>query len=350
MEIDEQYMWRCLELAQYGRFDVAPNPMVGSVLVYKDKIIGEGYHRRCGEGHAEVNAIASVKNEELLRQATMYVSLEPCSHYGKTPPCVELILSKGIPRVVVACLDPFVKVAGRGVKRLREAGVEVVTGVLEKEAQKLNVLFMTAHTHQRPYVLLKWAQSVDGFMDGYRKDKSTKPIQLSNTIRLQYNHRKRAEFQAIMVGTNTVLLDNPSLINRWWKGQPPLRITMDFKNRLMPSLHLLDGLYPTLIFSFTKEQVSQNLTYVKIKETAPILPQVLATLYEKGINSLIVEGGSKLLNSFIDAGLWDECQVERASVQLKKGVASPDIEKVAETFKCVEINRYGTSHALKYYK
>ncbi|MCK9344055.1 MAG: bifunctional diaminohydroxyphosphoribosylaminopyrimidine deaminase/5-amino-6-(5-phosphoribosylamino)uracil reductase RibD, partial [Massilibacteroides sp.] len=177
MEIDEQYMWRCLELAQYGRFDVAPNPMVGSVLVYKDKIIGEGYHRRCGEGHAEVNAIASVKNEELLRQATMYVSLEPCSHYGKTPPCVELILSKGIPRVVVACLDPFVKVAGRGVKRLREAGVEVVTGVLEKEAQKLNVLFMTAHTHQRPYVLLKWAQSVDGFMDGYRKDKSTKPIQ-----------------------------------------------------------------------------------------------------------------------------------------------------------------------------
>ena len=213
-------MRRCLQLAALGRGHVSPNPMVGAVVVHKGKIIGEGYHRRCGEAHAEVNAIRSVKNEELLRESTIYVSLEPCSHYGKTPPCCKLIIEKQIPRVVMACFDPFPEVSGRGVRMLREAGVEVITGILEEEAIRLNSHFMTVQKFHRPYILLKWAQSSDGFIDRMRSC-SESPVLFSNAVTLTSVHRLRAEYDAILVGTRTALYDDPSLTVRYWSGKTP---------------------------------------------------------------------------------------------------------------------------------
>ena len=227
VEVEEKYMARCIELAKGGRGNVSPNPMVGAVVVHKGRIIGEGFHRKCGEAHAEVNAIASVKDESLLKDSTIYVSLEPCSHYGKTPPCAELIIRKGIPRVVVGCLDPFPEVSGRGVRMLREAGVEVVTGVMEEEARALNKAFMTLQTKGRPYIILKWAQSEDGFIDRLRTDVSEPVTVLSSPETSRLVHKLRSEVAAIMVGTRTALLDNPSLNVRHWSGNSPVRVVLD---------------------------------------------------------------------------------------------------------------------------
>ena len=221
------YMYRCLQLAELGVGYVAPNPMVGAVLVCNDKIIGEGYHHRYGDAHAEPNAINSVKEVELLGQSTLYVSLEPCSHYGKTPPCADLIVSSGIPRVIIGTLDPNPKVAGKGVEKLRNAGVEVIVGVLEEECRELNKRFFIFQELRRPYVLLKWAQTRDGFMDRVRTDVSEPPLQISNNITRQLTHKMRAENQSILVGANTVLLDNPSLTVRNWSGRSPVRIAID---------------------------------------------------------------------------------------------------------------------------
>ena len=262
-----------------------------------------------------MNAVASVWDEALLRDSTIYVSLEPCSHYGKTPPCAELIIRKGIPRVVVGTLDPFPEVSGRGVRMLREAGIEVVTGVLEEEARALNPAFMTFQIRKRPYVYLKWAQSADGFMDIRREDASVPSVLLSSAETLRRVHRLRSEVAAIMVGTRTALLDNPSLTVRHWAGRSPVRVVLDRTLKLPVGSHLLVESRP-------------NVEYVQIDFGQEVLSQVLQYLYGQNLNSLMVEGGAELLESFLDAGLWDEAWVETAPVVLGAGVKAPAVPGV----------------------
>ena len=303
-DIDIKYMQRCIQLARCGEAGAAPNPMVGAVVVCNDRIIGEGYHRRCGGPHAEVNAIASVRDCNLLSQSTIYVSLEPCAHYGKTPPCADLIIRSGIPRVVVGCTDSFAKVDGLGIQKLRAAGREVKVGVLEAECRALNERFFTFHEERRPWITLKWAQSQDGFIDRQRTESET-PAQLSSPLTQTLVHRLRARRQAILVGTKTALMDNPTLSTRLWEGPSPLRLTIDRKGILPASLHLQDGTLPTVIYT---------------KET---LQELLADLHSRGVQSLIVEGGARLLQSFIDEGLWDEARIETAPFNLSNGPKSP---------------------------
>ncbi|MBE6301181.1 MAG: bifunctional diaminohydroxyphosphoribosylaminopyrimidine deaminase/5-amino-6-(5-phosphoribosylamino)uracil reductase RibD [Parabacteroides distasonis] len=323
MIVEEKYMVRCIELAKKGVGNVAPNPMVGAVVVYNGRIIGEGYHRKFGEAHAEVNAIASVRDEALLRDSTIYVSLEPCSHYGKTPPCAELIIKKRIPRVVIGCLDPFPSVSGRGVKMLREAGIEVVTGVLEEEARMLNLAFMTFQIQRRPYIYLKWAQSQNGFMDLKRDSVMTPPVSFSSSETLRRVHRLRSEVAAIMVGTRTALLDNPSLTVRHWIGESPVRVVLDRKLKLQKGAHLLDGAVQTLVFTEQAVENRPNVEYIQIDFEQDVLLQVLHCLYNKKLNSLMVEGGALLLRSFLEANLWDEIWVETTPLLLGEGVKAP---------------------------
>lgn len=259
MTKDEKYIRRCIQLARNGMCNAAPNPMVGAVIVHNDRIIGEGYHARCGEGHAEVNAIRSVKDESLLQESTIYVSLEPCSHYGKTPPCADLIIRKGIPRVVVGCVDPFSLVSGRGIQKLKDAGIDVKVGVLEAECRQLIKRFVTFNTQQRPYITLKWAESADGFIDINREE--GQPVVLSTPITLMYVHKQRAEHHAILVGRRTALLDNPSLTTRNWYGKNPVRLVIDKELTLPTSLKLFDGSAPTWILQHkTKHQPHKLLT------------------------------------------------------------------------------------------
>lgn len=330
VEVENKYMARCISLARGGAGCVAPNPMVGAVVVHQGKIIGEGFHRKYGEAHAEVNAIASVRDESLLKEATMYVSLEPCSHYGKTPPCAELIIKKQIPRVVIGCLDPFPEVSGRGVRMLREAGVEVVTGVMEKEAWELNRVFMTFQEKRRPYIYLKWAQSADGFMDRLRTDNSSPAVVLSSPETMRRVHRLRADVAAIMVGTQTALLDNPSLTVRHWAGKSPVRVVLDRTLRIPSHYHLFDGTVKTLVFTAVADAISrENVEYVTIDFSQPVLPQVMHELYIRKLNSLMVEGGATLLGHFLKEGLWDQMLVETAPVSLESGVKAPDLDRVA---------------------
>ena len=325
MTTDEKYIRRCIELASNGLCNAAPNPMVGAVIVHNGKIIGEGYHARCGEGHAEVNAIRSVKDESLLKESTIYVSLEPCSHYGKTPPCADLIISKGIPRVVVGCIDPFSQVSGRGIKKLRDAGIEVTVGVLEDECKNLIRRFVTFNTRKRPYITLKWAESADGFIDIIRENGS--PVVLSTLITSMYVHKQRAEHKAILVGRKTALLDNPSLTTRNWYGANPLRLVIDRTLSLSSNLKLFDHSTPTLVFTEKEKAAEENLEYITLDFSKDILPQILTVLYEKKIQSLLVEGGTTLLQSFIDSCLWDEMFVEHSEKVLGEGVKSPVIPK-----------------------
>ena len=305
---DEKYMRRCIQLARNGRCGAPPNPMVGAVIVHQGGIIGEGYHAKCGQAHAEVNAIRSVRRPELLPEATLYVSLEPCAHYGKTPPCADLIVEKGIKRIVIGCQDPFPKVDGRGIEKLRQAGREVVVGVLEAECRELIRRFIIFHTRKRPYITLKWAQSADGYIDRRRGENET-PVRLSNACTQMLVHKQRAEHTAIMVGTDTARMDNPHLDVRVWAGSQPVRVVVDSKHRLTAGLHLFDGSQPTLTYD------TQNLF------------DILTDLYSRGLQSLLVEGGAKLLQSFMDAGLWDEIVVEEAPVCLGDGVEAPVLPK-----------------------
>ncbi|MBR3434027.1 MAG: bifunctional diaminohydroxyphosphoribosylaminopyrimidine deaminase/5-amino-6-(5-phosphoribosylamino)uracil reductase RibD [Bacteroidaceae bacterium] len=307
MNYELKYMQRCIQLAKCGEMGAPPNPMVGAVIVHNDRIIGEGYHRKCGGPHAEVNAIRSVRDESLLKDSTIYVSLEPCSHYGKTPPCADLIIEKGIPRVVVGCLDPFAKVNGQGIRKLRDAGIEVVVGVMEQECLQLNRKFITFHQQHRPWVTLKWAQSEDGFMDADRQP-GEPAVKFSSAFTQTLVHRMRAMNQAIMVGTRTVLLDNPSLTTRLWDGPNPLRVSVDRKGILPESIHLKDGKVPTVIYCHGD------------------LPAILEDLYRQGIQSLMVEGGACLIQHFVDEGLWDEARVEVAPLVLGKGVSAPRLK------------------------
>lgn len=316
-------MRRCLALAQAGAGNVAPNPMVGAVVVHQGKIIGEGYHRKYGEAHAEVHAIASVKNPSLLKESTLYVNLEPCSHHGKTPPCAELVIRMGIPRVVVGCLDPFPEVAGRGIRMLREAGVEVATGVLEREARALNAAFMTFQTLRRPYIYLKWAESADGFIDGIRTNAETPARVLSSAATLRRVHRLRSEVAAILVGTRTALLDNPSLNVRHWAGNPPVRVVLDRTLKIPSSYHLLDGTVRTLVLTEKEAEPSRNVEYVRLDFSEKIVPQIVRQLYVRKLNSLLVEGGTRMLEQFLEEKMWDEIRVETAPVLLGDGVKAP---------------------------
>lgn len=337
---EEKYMYRCIQLAKNGSNNVSPNPIVGAVIVHNDIIIGEGYHRQYGGPHAEVNAINSVKDPSFLSDSTIYVSLEPCSHYGKTPPCVELIIKKHIPRVIIGCKDPFPKVAGQGIEKLEKAGIEVKTGVLEKECKELIKRFITFNTLHRPYIILKWAESADGYIDIKRT--GGKPVFLSTPLTTMLVHKKRAEADAIMIGTHTALLDNPSLTVRAWKGNHPIRIVIDKNSILPPHLHLYDGSVPTFVFTdknnlFPKE--NHAIKYIPINFNDAVLPQIIKILYQEGIQTLLVEGGTILLQSFIDNSLWDETYVEKTKKQLHNGIKAP----IIKGYKNMDIeNRFGS--------
>ena len=310
-------MHRALMLAAKGLGQVAPNPMVGAVIVHEGKIIGEGWHQAYGGPHAEVHAIAAVQDKRLLPQSTMYVSLEPCAHFGKTPPCADLIVEVGMQRVVIAQEDPFSLVAGKGIARLQAKGIEVTTGVLEAEASMLNRRFLTAQKNKRPYILLKWAQTEDGFIA--RDDGSSKWI--SGALARKLVHKWRAEEQGIMVGTGTALMDNPSLTVRDWPGRHPIRITFDRQGTLHKGLQLFDGSAPTLVFS-TKPKDYPNAETLLFPPSAA-LKVALGMLFERGIHSVLVEGGAKLLHAFIAEGLWDEARVFTSPVRFGSGFRAP---------------------------
>lgn len=297
-EENEKWMRRCLQLARQGETGAPPNPMVGAVIVHRGRIVGEGFHARCGEAHAEVNAIRSVRpaDRALLAESTMYVSLEPCAHFGRTPPCAELIVRTGLPRVVVGCIDPFSRVSGRGVEILRAAGVEVTTGVLEKECLALNRRFVVFHTRQRPYITLKWARSADGFLDAWRDNAGEKPAALSTPRTLMRVHRLRATHGAILVGHGTLRLDRPRLDVRYWAGPAPLRVVLGHVG---------------------EDELPPGFTAYADMDT------LLVGLHRQGVQSLLVEGGQRTLQSFIDRGMWDEAWEELSTVRLGSGVPAP---------------------------
>jgi diaminohydroxyphosphoribosylaminopyrimidine deaminase/5-amino-6-(5-phosphoribosylamino)uracil reductase len=325
--LHKKYMNRCLELARLGLGNTAPNPMVGAVIVAGDRILGEGYHHKAGEPHAEVNAIRSVKNKDLLTQSILYVNLEPCSHTGKTPPCADLIMENGIPEVVIGTRDPHEVVSGNGIIRLNKAGIITKTGICREQCIELNKRFFTFHVHKRPYIILKWAQSADGFIDVIRqKAGPAEPNWISGEISRKLVHKWRTEEQAIMVGTHTALLDNPRLNAREWPGESPLRIVLDRSLRLPLSLHLFDSQYTTLVINEIKEGESGNCVYKKIPFTGDVLPLVMKLLFEWGIQSLVVEGGKRLLESFISSGRWDEARIFTGQINFGNGIKAPEIE------------------------
>ncbi len=305
MKNNEKYMQRCIQLARNGITGAPPNPMVGAVIVHNGTIIGEGYHRRCGGPHAEVNAIRSVRQPELLTESTIYVSLEPCAHYGKTPPCADLIIEKRIPKVVIGCRDPFAKVDGLGIKKLQDAGIDVTVGVLEEECKALNKTFMTYHTLKRPFITLKWAQSQDGFMGGLTPEGATQPVTFSTPITSTFVHQMRAHNDAILVGGGTVLSDNPSLTTRMWNGKNPLRVVIDTHGNLSKDSKVFNNEAETLVW--------KNWD----------LKALMEELYERKVQTLLVEGGAHVLQRFIDASLWDEIRVETSPTPLEKGVQAP---------------------------
>lgn len=300
-------MQRCLELAELGRGNVAPNPMVGAVLVYEDRIIGEGYHQQYGKAHAEVNCIASVAEADqyLISKSIMYVSLEPCAHFGKTPPCADLIIKHKIPKVVVGCRDPFKEVDGKGIEKIKAAGIEVEVGMLEKECRDLNKRFFTFHTRQRPYIILKWAQTSDKKI----ATGGNKRFLISNEYSNRLVHKWRSEEAAILIGTNTALLDNPELTTRLWPGHSPVRLVLDMNLRLPIILKVFNKEIPTIIFNSIREGKEGNLQYYRLNKDENIIHQLMNALYKLSIQSVLVEGGAKLLQSFIDEGVWDEVRV-----------------------------------------
>ena len=324
---DEILMNRCLDLAFLGNGYVAPNPMVGCIIVHNDKIIGEGYHAKYGTDHAEVMAIKSVKDSSLLKDATLYVSLEPCNHFGKTPPCVDRIIKAGIKKVVIGCEDIHSKVSGRGISALRDAGIEVIENILQEKCEALNKRFFTFHKRKRPYVVLKWAQTKDGYLDRTR-DASSKPkinwISAPETKSLV--HKWRAEEDAILVGRNTVLYDNPSLTVREWTGQNPVRIVIDSHLQTDIKGNVFSDGAKTLILNLEKNSSVDNVEYIKIEETSTRC--ILNELYKRGIQSVLVEGGSRTLQYFIVDNAWDEARVIVGNQYFEDGIKAPVISKV----------------------
>ena len=324
MNISEKYIKRCIELARNGLGNTYPNPMVGSVIVHKGKIIGEGWHQRAGEAHAEVNAIASVKDKSLLKNSTIYISLEPCSHYGKTPPCSDLIIEKGIRKVVIGTMDPFAKVAGRGIKKLMDAGSEVKVGVLEEECLELNRRFFSFHNKKRPYIILKWAQTQDGFIAP--KPRSEKrPVWITNKYSGTLVHKWRGEEAAILVGTRTVLEDNPNLNVRKWTGADPVRIIIDKELKIPQDASVYNNEQKSIFICERKPERSNanNPIFEEIGFSENIAKDISDILYKHELQSVIIEGGTKTLQQFIDSGLWDEARIFTGSVRFKEGTKAP---------------------------
>lgn len=322
LTIHEQYMHRCLGLAQKAAGHVAPNPLVGAVLVHENRIIGEGYHQVYGRAHAEVNCIDSVAEADrhLITSATMYVSLEPCAHFGKTPPCADLIIHSRIPEVVIGCRDPFKQVDGKGIEKLQAAGVRVQTGILQQEAWHLNRRFMTFHTRHRPYITLKWAQTANGKI----ANSDYSRVLISNEFTNRLVHQWRSEEAAIMVGTRTALTDNPALTSRLWKGPDPIRIVIDKDLRLPMDLQLFDQTVKTIIFNYKKHEGQEKLLYYQITADVSMVHQVVHALYQLNILSVLIEGGALLLQSFINEGYWDEARIiTNQQMQLAGGLPAP---------------------------
>ena len=318
MNEDEFYLKRCLELAKKALGKTFPNPLVGSVIVHEGKIIGEGFHQKAGEAHAEINAINSVKNKELLKESTIYVSLEPCSHFGKTPPCANKIAEIGFKKVVIGTLDSHEKVNGKGVEILQNAGIELSAGILEKESRDLNKRFFTFHERKRPYLILKWAQSADGFLD-----KDFKTTKISNSLVKQFVHTLRSEEHAILVGTQTALSDDPSLTTREISGRNPVRILIDLKLKIPRDAKLYNEDAPTIIFNSEKEETSGNIKFLKV-EKENLVHQVMQKLFEENIQSVLIEGGSFTLQQFIDQNLWDEAIIiKNENLILESGTKAP---------------------------
>jgi diaminohydroxyphosphoribosylaminopyrimidine deaminase/5-amino-6-(5-phosphoribosylamino)uracil reductase len=329
--VEEKFMVRAIELAKLGMGQVAPNPMVGCVIVHNGLIIGEGYHRKYGEAHAEANAINTVKNRELLCESTMYVTLEPCSHFGKTPPCADLIVEVKIPKVVVGSIDPNEKVSGRGIQKLKEAGCEVVAGLLEEECIRMNRRFMTFHQKKRPYIILKWAQTEDGFIDRARGEAEFgQPTWITNDLSRIAVHKMRSDEAAILVGTKTVLKDNPSLTVREWSGNHPLRMVLDRRGILPETCAMLDQSTETIVFTETESESKPNLEYVRISFNQGMLQEINAILSQRGIQSLLVEGGKSLLESYMRAGLWDEARVYIGNARFGSGIKAPETDWILD--------------------
>lgn len=320
-------MQRCLQLAQIGLPHAMPNPSVGAVVVCQDTIIGEGYTSSYGGDHAEVNAIKSVRNKDLLAKSTLYVSLEPCCHHGKTPPCTSLIIQHQIPEVVIACMDTFAAVNGKGIDILKQAGVNVKTGILEQEAIQLNKRFFTFHQKKRPYVILKWAETSDGFIDIDRIDasKSNRSNWITSQTSKQLVHLWRSQEQSIMIGTNTALNDNPQLTVRDAVGKHPTRIVLDLQLRLPKTLHVFDRKVNTIVINTKLDEEQDQLSYVKVESTDRLLTDILEKLHQRNISSVLVEGGAQLLQEFIDQNLWDEARVFIGQKQFMSGLKAPTL-------------------------
>ena len=356
------YMHRCLELAKLGAGSVAPNPMVGAVLVYNNRVIGEGWHKQYGEAHAEVNCINSVREDDkqFISQSTLYVSLEPCAHYGKTPPCVDLIIKYKIPYVFIGCSDPFKEVDGKGIEKLNVAGVKVEIGILENECKELNKRFFTFYTNHRPYVVLKWAETADGKIaslnppkretsySGYTKDSlsfsdsKASPAEgfgearllISNEYSNRLVHQWRSEEAAILIGTNTALLDNPELTTRLWPGNSPLRLVVDMELKLPASLKIFNPHDRTIVFNTIKQEEDGNILFYQVTDDVSLVHQIMNALYQLKIQSVLVEGGARLLQSFIDEEIWDEARIiTNQQLVINNGLDAPilnNAEKISE--------------------
>lgn len=340
-KIDEKYMNRCLQLAVNGRQNVAPNPMVGCVIVHQGKIIGEGYHQIYGGPHAEVNAINSVSDKSLLLESTLYVNLEPCAHHGKTPPCSDLIIEMKIPKVVIGCQDDFEKVSGKGIEKMRKAGIEVITGIMEKESLELNKRFFIFHKKKRPYILLKWAETIDGYIDIDRSHGDKGISWITHPYLRIPVHKWRSEEMAIMIGTNTAENDNPSLNIRDWAGKNPIRIVLDRDLSLPENLNIFDRKIQTYVVSERKRENTKNLSFIQLSFDNNLLKNLLIELYNLDIQSLIVEGGRQLLQSFIDQNLWDEARVFVGNKTFGSGAKGPLIRQ-----KMVKFCQFGQDRIL----
>ena len=317
----EFYIKRCIELAQKATGKTYPNPLVGAVIVHNGKIIGEGFHQKAGEPHAEINAINSVKNPELLPESTIYVSLEPCAHFGKTPPCSFKLREIGFKKVVIGAMDSHDKVNGKGKKILMDAGIETLSGILENKCRELNKRFFTFHEKKRPYILLKWAESNDGFID-----KNFQPTKISNELASQLVHQIRSEEHAILVGTQTALTDNPSLTTRLVEGRNPVRILIDFDLKVPQNFKIYNDEAPTLVFNQEKEADEGNIKFIKISKEN-FLEELMQKLFENQIQSVLIEGGSRTLQTFINANLWDETIIiKNENLILENGTKAPNFE------------------------
>jgi diaminohydroxyphosphoribosylaminopyrimidine deaminase/5-amino-6-(5-phosphoribosylamino)uracil reductase len=328
----EKYINRCLELAKNGLGTTYPNPLVGSVIVYKDKIIGEGWHKKAGEPHAEVNAINSVKDKSLLSKSTIYVSLEPCSHFGKTPPCADLIAFHKIPNVVIGTVDSNEKVAGKGIKKIMESGANVTIGILEKKCLALNKRFITFHLKKRPYIILKWAETNDGFIAPKRTLKQVQhdklsPVWITNNYSRQLVHKWRTEEQAILVGTKTVLDDNPKLNVRDFSGKNPIRIVLDKSGKIDAKFNVKDNSIKTIFITESDIfQATENCIYEKCLFDDKLISNSIEIVYKHQIQSIVIEGGSQTIQSFIDKNLWDEARIFKGKSTFKNGIKAPKIK------------------------